>query len=74
LQVPTRSAPIHHSFTPLPKGSLSCSRTGLKTENQGFRAAGGVSTTTINNWEVAKGTIRPHAMGLAGLTRLHGQA
>jgi uncharacterized Zn finger protein len=38
-----------------------------------FARAVGVSATTISNWEAAKGAISPHARGLAGLTRLHGQ-
>ena len=54
--------------------TIAALRRRLGMTKSEFARAVGVSATTINNWEVAKGSIRPHAKGLAGLTRLHGQA
>ena len=42
-----------------------------KTE---FAKAVGVSPATVGNWEKARGRIKPHAKGLAGLNRLHVKA
>jgi len=42
-----------------------------KTE---FAKSVGVSPATVGNWEKARGRIKPHAKGLAGLNRLHAKA
>jgi len=38
-----------------------------------FARAVGVSAVTVANWERAKGAVKPHYRGLAGLQRLHAQ-
>jgi len=38
-----------------------------------FARAVGVSAVTVTNWEQTKGTVKPHAKGLAGLQRLYAQ-
>ena len=38
-----------------------------------FARVVGVSAVTVANWEKTKGTVTPHAKGLAGLQRLHAQ-
>ncbi len=52
---------------------ISNLRKRLGLSKAAFGREVGVSAATITNWEKAKGTIRPQAKGLTGLTRLHNQ-
>jgi uncharacterized Zn finger protein len=60
-------------FTPTAR-KIANLRKRLGMGKAAFGREVGVSAATITNWEKAKGPIRPHAKGMAGLTRLHSQS
>ena len=60
-------------FTPTAR-KIANLRKRLGMSKAAFGREVGVSAATITNWEKAKGTIRPQAKGIAGLTRLQSQS